>query len=82
MSSRAAGPAPYSERARPAAPCVQTRFAWAQATKQQDPDRLCRCLITVLTEAHDDTLRQQSAVLLRQCLKARMNTQMTHQADR
>ncbi|CAK0912074.1 unnamed protein product [Prorocentrum cordatum] len=41
-----------------------------QETKQCDPDRLCRCLITVLTSAPEDTLRQQSAVLLRQCLKA------------
>lgn len=40
-----------------------------QATQQQDPDRLCLCLLTVLTQVPDDTLRQQSAVLLRQCLK-------------
>merc|ERR1719159_1750298 len=40
-----------------------------QETKRCDPDRLCRCLVVVLTRATDDTLRQQSAVLLRQCLK-------------
>mmetsp|Transcript_56656 Transcript_56656/g.165735 ORF Transcript_56656/g.165735 Transcript_56656/m.165735 type:complete len:1086 (+) Transcript_56656:83-3340(+) len=41
-----------------------------QATKQRNPDGLCRCLLAVLTQAPDDTLRQQSAVLLRQCLKS------------
>lgn len=41
-----------------------------QATLQCDPDRLCKCLVTVLTQAPDDTLRQQSAVLLRHGLKS------------
>lgn len=41
-----------------------------QDTKQCDPDRLCKCLVTVATQEPDDTLRQQSAVLLRQCMKA------------
>ncbi|CAE8653253.1 unnamed protein product, partial [Polarella glacialis] len=41
-----------------------------EATQQQDPDLLCRCLAVLLTQSQDATLRTQSAVLLRQCLKA------------